>query len=122
MTRPRLSELAGAQDTFNPSYLDEIDNAIRGPAVRGAIDMRLEQLLKHGHDAEHDMMLPIDQLPRLARERTAMAIEQISGTGEKQNLPVARKNLLRAAAICLAAVDRLDAAMTPAETAEVEHG
>src|SRR5688572_1972686 len=118
MSRPRLSELGDPRDFYHPSMLDEIDNAIRGPAVRGAIDMRLEQLLKHGHDSEHDMMLPLDQLPRLARERAIMAIEQISGTGEKQNLPVARRNLLRAAAICLAAVDRLDVVMKAKEGEE----
>jgi hypothetical protein len=106
----RPSSLCPAEILFCPSALDEIDNAARGPAVRAAVDMRIEQIVKHGHDAEHDSMLPVDELPRLARQRLAAAIEQISGTGEKQNLPVARKNLARTAAMCMAAIDRIDVA------------
>lgn len=95
-------------DTFHPSYLDEIANAVRGPAVQLAIDMRIEQIVKYGHDAEHDAMQAIDALPRLAAERLIHARDQILATGERRNLPVAKLNLARAAAMCLAAIDRID--------------
>ena len=97
-----------ALDTFNPSYLDEIANANRGPAVQAAIDARIEQIVRYGHDAVHDADLAIDYLPRQARDRMLHAIEQLTGVSDKQNLPAARKNIARAAAICLAAIDRLD--------------
>jgi sugar phosphate isomerase/epimerase len=81
--------------------------ALQGPAVRLALEMRLEQIVRHGHDAEADAMLPLDHLPRQARDRLVAAIEQISATAEKRNLPVAMKNLARTAALCLAAIDRI---------------
>ncbi len=97
-----------ACDTFNPGFLDEIANAIRGPAVQAAIDARIEQIVRYGHDATHDADLSIDYLPRQARERLLHAHDQLTGSDGKQNLPAARKNIARAAAICLAAIDRLD--------------
>lgn len=96
-----------AVDLFEPSYLDDIANAIRGPAVEAAIDARIEQILRFGHDSERDSMLPIGELPQLARKHVSEAIERISATGEKRHLPGARKSLARAAALCLAAIDRL---------------
>jgi hypothetical protein len=108
-------------DQFNPGYLDEIANAIRGPAVQAAIDMRIEQIVRYGHDSEHDDMQPLFHLPRQARERLIAAIEQIEGTGEKRQLPAARKNLARVAAMCMAAIDRLDRA-TVAEAKQRELG
>jgi hypothetical protein len=108
-------------DQFNPGYLDEIANAIRGPAVQAAIDMRIEAIVRFGHDSEHDDMQPIQHLPRQARERLIAAIEQIEGTGEKRQLPAARKNLARVAAMCMAAIDRLDRA-TAVETKQRELG
>ena len=102
-------------DQFNPDYLDQLDNAIRGAAVRMAIDMRIEQILRYGHDAEHDAMQPISHCPREALKRLHAAIEQIEATGERRNLPVAIKNLARTAALCMAGIDRLQAAIDSAE-------
>lgn len=92
---------------FPPGKLPEILAAIQGPAVRAALEMRIGQIAQ-GHDAEHDSFLPIEQLPHLARQFGLAAIEQLTGTRERQNLPVARKNLARMAAAALAAIDRLD--------------
>jgi hypothetical protein len=89
----------------------ELARALSGPAARLVGEMRLEQILKFGHDAENDSMLPIDRLPWLARERMVRAMDLIRATGEGRNLAVARKDLARAAAMCLAAIDRLDLAM-----------
>jgi len=96
-------------DQFNPAYLDEIANAIRGPAVQMVIDTRIEQILRYGHDAEYDAMQAIDALPRKAREYLIAAIEQVAGVREHRQLPAAVRNLARTAAICLAGIDRLQA-------------
>jgi hypothetical protein len=89
----------------------ELARALAGPASRLVAEMRLEQILKHGHDAEEDAMQPIDRLPRLAHERLIRALDHIRGTAQSRNLAVARLDLGRAAAMCLAAIDRIDLAM-----------
>lgn len=89
------------------SLLDELLAAIQGPAVRAALEARIEQIVKYGHDREHDSMLAIAQLPRLARDMTLSAIELL-GPDERRNIEVAKKRIARAIAILLAAFDRLD--------------
>lgn len=89
----------------------ELANAAAGPALQLVVSIRVEQIVVHGHDREADSMLAIERLPGRAREYLIAATEQIIGTGERQNLRVARKNLARTAAMCLAAMDRLDLAM-----------
>lgn len=92
---------------FPMARVGELLAAIQGPALRAVLDARIEQIVKHGHDAEHDQMQPIGQLPKLARETAAMAMDTLGGD-ERRNIPVARRRLARAAAICMAAIDRLD--------------
>lgn len=112
-----------AADAVSPliGMLDDVANAIRGPAVQAAIEARIEQIVRYGHDSEHDAMQPIDELPRLARKHLSEASERIAGLGEKRHLPAARRSLARAAALCLAAMDRLDAAQA-AEAKQQELG
>lgn len=106
MTDPTSSPPSPAGSTTSGRDL-ELVNAAFGPAVRAAVAMRIVQL-EHGHDREADSMLAIDQLPRRAREFLSAATEQM--TGEKRHLPAARRNLARTAAMCFAAIDRLDLA------------
>lgn len=87
--------------------LDELLAALKGPALQLVLDARVEQIAKHGHDREHDEMLAIDRLPRLAREMAGMA-NDLLGHDERRNLPVARRRLARCAALCMAAIDRID--------------
>lgn len=101
--------------------IDEVANAIRGPAVQLAIEMRIEAIMRFGHGAEHDAMLPIGELPTVARKYLVEAAERIGGSEEKRSLPAARKSLARAAALCMAAMDRLDAAIA-AEAKQRELG
>lgn len=89
----------------------ELTFAVMGPAARLVAEARAEQIFKHGHDREADAMQPINGIPRRAKERLQAAIEQIEGTGAIRNLPVARRNLARVAAMCMAGIDRLDLAM-----------
>lgn len=86
---------------------DELLRAIQGPALRAVLDARIEQIVTHGHDAESDAFLAIDRLPRLAREQAQMALE-VLGHDERRNIPVAKRRLARAAAMMMAAIDRLD--------------
>ena len=87
---------------------DEILAALQGPAVRAVLTARVEQFTLHGHYREHDAMLPIGALPRRAREMAQMASEVIDATVEQRNLEVAKRRLARTAALCLAAIDRLN--------------
>jgi hypothetical protein len=87
---------------------EEIMAALQGSAVRAVLEARVEQIAKHGHGREHDAMLPIGALPRRAKEMAQMASEVIDATVEQRNLDVARRRLARTAALCLAAIDRLD--------------
>lgn len=121
--RPSSIGDGDAADAVSPliGMMDDVANAMRGPALQLAIDMRIEAIVRYGHDAEHDAMQPIDELPRLARKHLTEAAERISGTGQVRQLPAARRSLARAAALCLAAIDRLDAAMA-AETKQQELG
>lgn len=110
MTAPLpLEPSADAQ----PPELDlaMVARALSGPASRLVAEMRLEQIVKHGHDAENDAMLSIDRLPRVAHERLIRVLDHIRGEGPNRNLPAARRDLGRIAAICMAAIDRLDLAM-----------
>lgn len=103
---------AGARDVADGAAATregaEIRRILQGPALQAAIAARLQQVVRHGHDAEADAMLALDALPLRAREYLAAALEQIRGHHTERNLPVARKNLARTAALCLAAYDRLE--------------
>ncbi|MGZ8286114.1 MAG: hypothetical protein ACXW27_08980 [Allosphingosinicella sp.] len=89
----------------------ELAHAAAGPALQDVLRFRIDQIVVHGHDAEADSMMAIERLPLQAREFLIAAVEQITGVRGEQALPVARKNLARTAAMCLAAMDRLDVAM-----------
>lgn len=112
MTEQSASTQTTAAETI---AADELVNAAFGPAVRDAIDMRITQITQHGHTREKDADLPIDWLPREAAQRALAAVDRIRGTQERRNLPAARLALLRVAALCLAAVDRLDLVIKAAE-------
>lgn len=83
--------------------------ALEGPGMRSIIAARIDQL-RMGHSAETDALLPLDYLPRQAKDFLMIATECIRGIDGKQDLPRARKKLSQSAALLLAAIDRLDAA------------
>jgi hypothetical protein len=87
---------------------DELLAAIAGPAVRRVLEMRIEQIVKHGHSAENDETLPLLWLPKQARrDHAQIACDRIGVTGKDRNLEAAEKSLARTAALCLAALDRI---------------
>jgi len=73
------------------------------------LELRLEQMVKHGHTLEGDLDLPIGWLANDARIRLQSALDVINAGPERRNLPVARRRVATAAALCLAALDVLDA-------------
>lgn len=82
-------------------------NAITQRAsMRAAIAARIEQLQRFGHDEAHDAQLPPQFLMNKAREYLSDAIDH-SREGSRKNLPCAWRKTARAAALCLAALDRL---------------
>ena len=85
---------------------DELLLAVQGKAVRAVLEMRIEQMVKHGHTIEGDLDLPLFWLPREARESLCAAGDSL--VGAKRNLVLARRRIVRAAALCLAAIDVLD--------------
>lgn len=96
------------EGTIRLGQIEEIMAALAGPAARMALQMRLEQIVKHGHDREHDEMLPIMRLPQLAREQLSMALDTSLTAGDRRDLRVAKLRLARAAAMCLAGIDRIN--------------
>jgi hypothetical protein len=90
---------------------DEMLAAIQGPTLKAVLAMRIEQILKHGHTAENDLMLPILWLPKQAKDQALAATEAIGVTGNGRDLALAKRRLARAAALCMAAIDRIDAAV-----------
>jgi hypothetical protein len=94
---------------------DELLAAIAGPAVRAVLEMRIEQIVKHGHSIENDETLPLLWLPRQAREHAQVACDRIGVTGKDRNLEAVEKSLARTAALCLAALDRIRAARARGE-------
>lgn len=111
---------AARQTLFSPNLFnvadvplasaDELIAAISGEAVKCVLEMRIEQIVKHGHTPENDAMLPLLWLPRQAVGYGQIACERIGVTGKDRNLDTAVKALSRQAALAIAAIDRILAA------------
>ncbi len=81
-------------------------------ALQDVLNARLEQIQRWGHSDEADAMLPVTELPRLARDRVLAASEQLALRG-RDGLPIARDQLVKAGALILASIDRIDMALNP---------
>lgn len=90
---------------------DEIAAAVTGEALKATVMMRVEQIVKHGHDPKDDLMLPIVFLPNQAKLMAMAAHEAVMAGGDGRDLQLARRRLARTAALCWAAIDRIDAAV-----------
>lgn len=91
---------------------DELLAAVQGPAVRAVLEARIEQIVKHGHSVESDLDLPIGWLPDKVRTTAMAAAEVLSGLNPHRDLRLARRRMVVAVAIGLAAIDVLDATIT----------
>lgn len=103
---PTRGEFAGA--------LAAADMVERSPGLAAIMYERAGQL-KRGHDAEADAMLPLDALPRKAHDFILIAVDCIRATGDRRDLPRARRKLAQAGALLLAAIERLEGAAGTAD-------
>lgn len=83
--------------------------ALNSAAIGAVLAERLAQVERFGHDPDGDVLLSLDDLPRKAWEYLQIGRDCIRATGEKRDLPRARKKLVQSAALILAALDRLSA-------------
>lgn len=90
---------------------DELVGAVAGDALKAVVAMRVEQIVKHGHTVEDDMMLPLLWLPRQIKQHAEVACARIGVTGTDRNLVAAKRHLAITAALCLAAIDRITVAI-----------
>lgn len=88
--------------------LDELEElGLPATAWANAIGERLKQVQKFNHTPEEDDSLPIFALPQRAHEFTQIATDCLRGSKERQDVPRAHKKLIAAAALCIAAAERL---------------
>jgi hypothetical protein len=91
----------------------ELLAAISGPAVKAVLEARIEQIVKHGHSVEADAGLTLKYLPHNARSMILDASDLLDG--QHRNLVVGRRRLAKAAAMLLAAIDRVDLELAKGE-------
>lgn len=87
---------------------DAFRRVVECPHLGAVIRERVAQLDAHGHMPEADAELPLHALPHKALDYLQIALECTQGIRGQRDLPRARKKLAQAAALCLAALDRLD--------------
>lgn len=95
------------QEQVPMALASEIMDAIRGPSMRAVMEVRIDQIARHGHGTVSDGGLPLPWLPGRAIEYLT-AGRDLTHPGDKQNLAVAKRRLAIAAALCLAAMDRIE--------------
>lgn len=100
-----------AEDAPLPRLLetDEIINAATGPAVRAAIDRRIEQAVAHGHSRAADLARPMHDLVRRARVRLSDALDLLEGNPPPEKLARALMKVEIALGLALAGHDRISA-------------
>jgi hypothetical protein len=83
---------------------EELARAVGGEALRAIVTERVEQIVRHGYGAEHEAALALRQLPALARSQIIHGMDRLSGG----DLVAGRRWLAKAAAVLMAAIDRID--------------
>ena len=76
-------------------------------AIEDIVAMRLRQIVSFGHSPEQDDQLPLITLPNQARSYVCDA-QDIMMRKERRFLTQARAKLVRAGAMIIAAIDRID--------------
>lgn len=82
-------------------------NVLESPALAAVLAERLAQIDLRGHDPESDAGQPPHRLPDLAAQYARISAER-AAPGPSQHLAGARKKAVQAAALAIAAVERLD--------------
>ena len=90
---------------------DELLAVVCGPAVKAVLEARIAPVVKHGHTPANDANVPLKILPAHARSMIIDTMDLLDGPPGRlpaHNLTVARRRLAKAAAMLLAAIDRVD--------------
>jgi hypothetical protein len=85
---------------------EELRALVTGPAVKAVLEARIAQVVKHGHTPANDAELPIKHLPANARSMIIDTLDLLEGP--RRNLVVAKRRLAKAAAMLIAAIERVD--------------
>jgi hypothetical protein len=85
---------------------DDMVALVTGPALKAIVAARVDQVAKHGHTPDRDADLPLKHLPHHARSMLLDTVDLLEGP--HRNLVVARRRLAKAAAMLMAAIDRVD--------------
>lgn len=102
------SSLCDEMDLFGPSYLDDLVNAVQGPAIDAVQRRRVEQLVGKGYDRAHDLAKAPAHFLVEMRERLGHAAEMIA-RGAPSDCEAARIKIEVLCALGLALWDRLGA-------------
>ncbi|MBO9380292.1 hypothetical protein GG804_26355 [Sphingomonas histidinilytica] len=125
-------------DTIGAIYEFQFSNG----ALADVLGERLDQIFRHGFDADHDRAHPPTDLPLAALTYLEDALTKLHG-GEGYTAPIlgtaaeapapwpwrdlfrpadARTNMVKACALLLGAIDRLDSAAAEPDTAPCAYG
>lgn len=87
---------------------DDLVALVTGPALKATVAMRVGQVVRHGYTPDGDLMLPIGLLVTETITHAQRARAAIGTTEADRDLVAARQYLASTAALCWAALDRLD--------------
>lgn len=90
--------------------VEEVLAALTGAAVAASLEARFDQIVRRGHDGEHDDGHALTWLPKIARDYASIAVDRLGGVEGQRNLPKGRQRLADLAALAMASLDRLDRA------------
>lgn len=96
----------------------ELRTMLESVALQDVLKERIAQIDKRGHTSETDGDHPLHFLPGLAAEYAGIARDR-ARPGTHFSLPGARKKAVQAAALALAAVERLDAELARLEALDL---
>lgn len=90
---------------MNDGRLLEALEELFGASLQATLEARMQQI-RAGHDSDADDAQPTERLLAVA-DRYIVSTLELVGPGHYRNLPVAEKRIARAAAVLLAAYDRV---------------
>lgn len=88
----------------DPPSIPHVPAGVPVRAMEDILALRMRQIIDHGHTAERDRDKPIQALPIAAGQEIRGAIDYC----QFHRNELARRYLVRAGALILAAIDRLD--------------
>lgn len=90
-----------------PILSEDLRGAIESRALADVLAERMRQIEQFSHSPATDGAQPVHRLPQLAADYARIASDRAQ-PGNRQDLRGARKKAVQAAALALAAIDRID--------------